>query len=168
MWFVFFLILTSLRAEALVEVAFFEVKLRDGSVLQLEKDGRFAHVAIKIENGWLHSHPRKGVEFNSTLEEIGDAKEILSNESIADFSFTEIEHLVGLPYDYAFDWNDPLSSYCSKLVALLLGINPTPMKFEGPYWEKFKKHKAEGLPGVSPDGLYRELKKLGYQSRAVR
>lgn len=157
----------SLTSFAAVDVAFFEVRLRDGTLLQLEKDGRFAHVAIRVGNRWLHSHPRNGVELVDSLREIGDAKQILSSDDEEEISAEIANEVVGLPYDFNFNWDDTTSTYCSKLVAQILGVPPMPMKFDGPYWEKFKKPANEGQPGVSPDGLYRSLKSYGYSARPV-
>ena len=164
--FVFTFLAAVCSAQATVEVAFFEVRMYDGRVLQLEENGLYAHVAIRTPLGWMHSRPGHGVEVAQSLKDIGNAKEVLVSRWTPDIEANIALSLIGVPYDNEFNWDDRHSTYCSKLVAQLLGVPPNPMQFTGPYWEKLKTpHPSEGKPGISPDELYRELINLGYASR---
>lgn len=163
------LIISPLFAEARIEVAFLEAWTRSGSKVELEKGDRFAHVAILHRGFWLHSSPRNGTELvNKSGIDIqvfykNEITEVLVNDDVADLTDAQVNELLGQPYDFKFRWDDHLSSYCSKLVGKLLAIQPLPMRFDGSYFQGIK-NLPIGEPGLSPDGVYRELIKRGYTS----
>lgn len=163
--FLFILMFTTV-AQARIEVAFLEAWTPTGKKVELEKGGRFAHVAIRYQQQWLHAYPTNGVELVYTFHVFGDSAkvtEILIDERLPDLTAVEIARFIGLPYDFKFRWEDTYGSYCSKLIAKLLGVLPEPMKFDGSYWNGIK-DLPRGEPGISPDGLYRQLKLRGFIS----
>lgn len=157
-----------LNANARIEVAFLEAWSRNGKKVELEKGDRFAHVAIKYDGLWLHAAPRNGTELVSEINVFpkDEITEILVDDSAADLTDQEVRMLIGTPYDFHFRWDDTYGTYCSKLVAKLLNIQPQPMKFDGSYFNGIK-NLPVGEPGISPDGVYRELKLRGYSSHRV-
>lgn len=145
---------------ASVKVAFFRSYDRNGKLIQLEPGGQFSHVAISYENQWLHVHPVRGVELIeslSTLKDIGEVGEVLVVKDRPDLQSSDIENLLGLPYDFRFAWDNPKATYCSKLVGQLLEIQPSPMSFETDYW-KGREPLPHGELGLSPDDIYLELR----------
>lgn len=51
-----------ISASAQTKLVFFKVYKPDGRLLQLEKEGTFAHLALQVPGGWLHAHPLRGFE----------------------------------------------------------------------------------------------------------
>jgi hypothetical protein len=152
---------------ARIEVAFLEAWTSTGKKVELEKDGRFAHVAIRYEGQWFHASPRKGAELTTDIKVFGPDRtllsEILVDDDAPDLTGAQIAEVIGLPYDFKFRWEDEYGTYCSKLVGKLLQVPPTPMTFDGSYWNGIK-NLPWGEPGISPDGLYKVLKARGYIS----
>lgn len=144
-------------SNAAIEVAFIEVRDRNGKLVQLEPDGRFAHIAISYHGKWLHSHPYRGVELvdEKELLKIGSIGETTVVSSTKDLDSTLVSALIGRPYDREFSWTNE-SYYCSELVAKLLDIPPEPMDFSSPIWPK-EYQKLNGQLGSSPDDIYRAL-----------
>jgi hypothetical protein len=163
------LLLVSLAAEARVEVAFIEAWTRAGKKVELEKGDRFAHVAIKYDGLWLHSSPTNGTELVADFQVFAKNRiaEILVDEQTDDLTPAEVAAVIGMPYDFKFRWSDDYGTYCSKLVAKFLIVNPQPMRFDGSYFAGIK-NLPRGEPGVSPDGLYRKLIKRGYSVIIVK
>ena len=158
------LFLAPIYGLASVNVAFLELRTYDGKVVQLEPNGQFAHMAISYHGNWLHSHPYRGVEIISQeeLEKIGNIKAIVAIPEIDSLNESLVDNYLGKPYDSSFSWSDD-KIYCSELIAKILKINPLPMKFESKFWpEKF--HKLKGKFGISPDDIFKYLKKHGYQN----
>ncbi len=146
-----------LTASAVVEVAFIEMRTPDGKVLQLEKGGRFAHIAISYRGQWLHAHPFYGVEVveSEKLERIGVIKEVLTVSELVSLDNEEVARFLGKPFDSSYSWSDE-KIYCSELVGKLLRLKPLPMDFSAEVWpERYRK--LNGAPGLSPDGIYRIL-----------
>ncbi len=154
LWRLLFVILFASQAYADTKIAFLELRTYDGKILQLEPNGRFAHVAISYGDKWLHAHPLRGVELVnlSILEKVGKIKAVVS-VSVNSLSDNAVKRFLGKPYDSQFSWTDE-GIYCSELIAKLLGIAPKPMRFRGPYWPA-EYRKREGEPGISPDELAR-------------
>lgn len=154
-------------AAAEVKVAFFELYDLRGNRVELEKGSRFAHVAISYGKGWIHAHPQRGVVYDLKLESIAPHYTIISNPSIPALTYAQVRRFLGLPYDSTFTWSDPFSTYCSKLIAQLLDIPPQPMDFSASHWgPQYKKY--HGLPGISPDKVYRSLLQRNYNQSAKR
>lgn len=148
-----------------VKVAFLEVRTRDGKNLQLEKNTQFAHVAISYNGQWLHTHPYRGVELvnRRKLEEIGVITAVIDIPDYQEPRKVFVESILGTPYEITFSWESD-RYYCSKLVGKILGLEAEPMNFDAPGWpEKFKKY--NGLPGISPQGVFNQLVKRGYPVR---
>ena len=153
-----FLMFTSSFAKADVKVAFIEFYTHDGKLVQLEPNGRFAHIAISYRDGWLHAHPWRGVEWISTenLAKMGKIADVVDLSSAREVSEATADRYLGKPYDSDYSWSDD-KIYCSELVAKILNLSPEPMHFDPKLWpEKF--WKFEGLPGLSPDKIYKRLK----------
>jgi hypothetical protein len=154
------LALASLCSTA-AEVAFLEVYYPDGERVQLEQGGHFAHIAIKYGKMWLHAHPDRGVDLVSDLHPFGIVRVILRNPSVPDPTAAQVERWLGKAFDYSFSWNHALATYCTRLVAEILGINPKPMSFMSGHWQ-YSRHKPIGQVGLSPDDLFAELLDRGY------
>lgn len=140
---------------AQVHVAFFEQYNPQKQLIRLEPNGRFFHIAISYEGGWLHAHPFHGVVAVSDVKQIGRPAVVLSNAWMPALTIEQIRPFVGLSYDPRFRWEDQKSSYCSKLVGQLLGLKPRPMHFEAIHWARL--FKTQGELGLSPDDVYEEL-----------
>ena len=151
-----FCLLLAVQASANVQVGFLEIRRPDGSLVLLEPNGRFAHVALRIGSRWLHSHPQNGVEWVDEVEmrRIGQVTAV-QNISYPPFNPQDLESLVGRPYDFAYSWTD-LAFYCSELVGKLLGLEPKPMFFDPHLWPPAFSH-LNGQPGLSPDGIAKAL-----------
>ena len=155
------LALPAVSAHASVQVAFLEFYTPEGKLVQLEPGGRFAHVAISYRGGWLHSHPFRGVEVITTegLSRMGKITSVVNLPQLKEIPETTAARFLGRPYDAEFSWSDE-KVYCSELIAKIFGLTPEPMHFDPKLWpEKYRK--LEGLPGLSPDKVYRRLLKVG-------
>lgn len=131
-----------------VQVAFFEKRTKDGQLAPIEPGGHLYHVAIQIEDRWLESHPFYGVREVADLRQIGDLYSIV--ELDREVAIEKYRAEFGKPYSLADSWDSTKSTYCSKLVAQVLDIKPLQMK------------SREGW-GISPDGLYRVLKRAPHR-----
>ncbi|MBO9665605.1 MAG: hypothetical protein J7501_02180 [Bdellovibrio sp.] len=150
-------------ANASVKVAFFEARDANGKIVTMEKGGRFIHVAISVGNKWMHAHPYWGVQLVDSLKKIGDPAVILTDESVADLNESQVQKYLRQKYDSSFSWEDHDKTYCSKLIANILQISPSPMQFTGTVWQFQNRARAQGV-GVSPDDVFNELKSRGYHS----
>lgn len=161
--FLWMALLFATQAHGEIQVAFFECYDWYGNLVQLEKAGRYCHVAISCRSGWLHAHPARGVEVKSDLKQLGIGKValILLDETQRPLDSVTVDRLLGLPYDQTFHWSTEKGTYCSKLVGKLLHLKPEEMVFETPYWEKFHELPTNEL-GLSPDDVFRQLRELGW------
>jgi hypothetical protein len=142
------------------QVAFLEV-IEDGKTVQLEPGGQFFHVAIRYKDKWLHAHTYHGVSLVESLDRYGDNAVVLTNSNVPDPSDELVAKLLGRKFDFSFRWNDPESTYCTKLVAEILGVPPRPMTFAAPIWQTLP-HGNSGELGLSPDELFHDLVNRGY------
>ncbi len=144
---------------AATKVAFLEVRNGRGQLVQLEPRFPYAHMAISIDDEWLHAHPASGVELVSekALSRYGRITEVI--EVPEDFEFHQelVDIFIGQPYDKEFSWNNQ-SLYCSELVAKMLGIAPVPMIFDPQFWPQ-DYLRLNGKPGISPGLVYRKIRK---------
>lgn len=156
------------KAQAQVAIAFLEVKAPDGRSLQLVKNGRFAHVAISYKGYWLHTDPYRGVEVVSQfdLEKIGVLTTTIVVSDHPEPSDGFVRSIIGTPYERNFTWNSPYF-YCSKLVAVFLGLRPIPMEFNPSVWGPAYA-RLNGQPGISPDEVFSQLIRKGYQEQQIR
>jgi hypothetical protein len=150
---IFFFLLFSLSVRATVTVAFFRFYDQAGQLIVLTPDGPFAHVAILTDVGWLHSSPANGVELLDNLEKIGEDYIIIKNKELPDVKYEDIKKYLGLKYDRSFTWENSNSSYCSKLIANILNIQPKPMSFEAKAW-KGSVQSQKGKLGLSPNDIF--------------
>lgn len=159
---IFLFFSSSFIVNAQTKLAFIKVYQSNGTLLQLEENGEFTHIAISIDNRWLHAHPSRGVEFVDTIEEIGYLKFeviMLENKQLS-LSEGSYSRFLNLPYDGDFIWTDD-AIYCSELIAKILGIKPTPMTFSARVWGG--EHPSKGLLGISPDEIFNEAKNIGFR-----
>lgn len=154
------LLLLPLFCFASVDVAFVELRGSDGRLLQLERNGQFAHVAIAYQGQWLHSHPLYGVEVISdeSLAQMG-AMTVVTVPYRDAVAPAEVEKFLGKAYDRVFSWSDD-RIYSSELVAKLLNIEPQPMTFETEFWPP-RFQALAGELGISPDDIFLVLKQRG-------
>ena len=163
-----FLFLISAQALA-SEVAFLEVNGRDGKPIQLEPGGRFMHVAIRYKSQWLHAHAQGGVELVDSLKGFGDKILYLENPNIPDPAYEDFEYWLGRRFDYTYTWGNPIATYCTRLLAELLNIEPAGMNFDSGHWGLHAyREEAIGKVGLSPDDLYKILIDLGYNPECER
>jgi len=161
------LCLCSFSAKAKVKVAFFEAYDYTGEVIRLLPKSEFFHVAIQIEGVWYHTDQEDGVTVLKPFKNFSylgpeyKLKAILFNESI-DISQSSIAPFLGLPFDFYYNWFDDTTVCCTELVAKLIDIEPSQSFFASQYWEPASGLKRGGL-GISPDELYTELLKRGFQ-----
>lgn len=154
---------------AKVTIAFIEVRLPDGRLLQMEPGGRFSHIAISYRGLWLHAHPYRGVELITTeqlknLDRSGFVilKSLPNHEEITE---TELATYLDKPFDSNFSWESE-AYYCSKLVAKILKIVPKPMTFSAAGWPEAFKSKA-GQLGISPDEIYQEIASESFRRQSI-
>lgn len=173
----FFLLITQ-RSEATVRVAFFEGQWPNGRVIHLSPGEKFFHVAIKIDGLWYQSTPGKVVAPIKSFK-VGAGmvlSEVLETSQL-NLTAEDVEPFLGQEFDFTFSWASRVKTYCSKLVANILGIKPTGMTFRGRHWRGSKKLKRlrKNSMGISPDELYKALIQEGfikvydrYQPRVLR
>lgn len=158
--FVFFVLLYHTLCLAEVEVLFVQKKDFQGNVVRLQPHEDFYHVALVTPYGLLNARPYYGVEFLNSLDDLGYPDYSVTVLRLSgDIKYQQYHHYLGLPYDSEFDWDDK-AIYCSELVAKILNIAPSPMRFEGDHWPRRLRDK-QGLPGLSPDLLFHKLRLLG-------
>jgi len=139
-----------------VEVAFLEVFYPNGKRVEMEPGGRFSHTAIRVGSMWLHAHPHRGVQLVESLADYGHTITILVNPAIPEPSPAEVASWLGKPFDRSYQWGDPSKTYCSRLIADLLGICANPSTFAGAHW-KTKEILPTATLGLSPDDLFASL-----------
>jgi hypothetical protein len=145
------------------EVVFIEVH-KDGHAIQLEPNGRFYHVAIRYKNQWLHAHTHRGVDLVNDIRPYGDRFLIVKNSLVPDPSPEFVEQWLGKPFDRGYHWDNPLATYCARLIADLFSIEPQVMLFQAPHWaQHFNRHSRER--GLSPDELYEALIARGFKAK---
>lgn len=156
-------LLFSLSVKARVTVAFIEMRNWHGQVIQLEPGGRFAHSAISYKGLWLQAHPVRGVELVSIeqIRKMGEIKEFVDVPNLEELDDDKVSSLLGKPFDHGYIWDDE-KIYCSELIAKLLDLPTKPMVFSDSWPKSYQD--LNGLPGLSPDGVYQQLKQQKAQS----
>jgi len=139
-----------------VTIAFFEKFDAKGKRIELEKGGRFFHLAILYKDKWLHADSFYGVSLEDQLptQKYGKVTTLLHAQDL-EVSETWLQEFLGKPYDSTYTWGDD-KMYCSELIAKLLHIPPVPMKFDGEYWEG-RNSLPWGELGASPDYVFQYL-----------
>lgn len=145
----------STATQAQIKIAFLEQYNQNGELVQYEPGGRFVHTAVQfpeIAPLWLNAYPREGVALIDweTLSTRGVIAKVI--ETPHTMTLSQIQPYWGKPFDYKYSWSDE-AIYCTELIGKVLGIAPTPMKLNKKFWPPSYWH-IEGLPGISPDGLY--------------
>ena len=160
--FVSILIFASFATYARVEIAFIPLRDANGTVVQFENGGRFAHVAVSFNGFWFHAHPKNGVELTRDLSDFGDEVVFLTHDNFNEPAEAFVWGELGKPFSYLKLWHDKNYTYCSKLIAQAYGIPPSPMTFSSKNWRNIN-----GLPkgalGSSADKLFRIFLSLGFQ-----
>lgn len=152
----------SLNAQ--IKIAFIKVYKPDCSLLYLESNFEYSHVAISYKDGWLNAHPKHGVQFTSLLEELDFPKieyHIIENPFMPELTEQEVGRFIGKPYNNLYDWYANDKYYCTELIAKLLDVPPKPMFFDPRYWPE-KYQKLNGKPGMSPFSLLKKLLKRDF------
>lgn len=150
-----------------VQVALIKIYRPDCSVLYLEPNFAYAHIAISYEGGWINAHPKHGVQLTKTLEELDFPKhesfiwEAPKSLNLKPLSAVQAEKYRGLEYDRSFNWCSNDALYCSELVAKIMQLPPQPMVFDPKIWPK-EYWKLNGRPGISPFLLFKEMLELGF------
>lgn len=137
------IVLTSSLAHAKVQIAFFEKRNARGELTPIEPGGHLWHLAIQNQGQWMHAHPFFGVIEADDVRKVGQLFSVIEIDQ--DIPRERYEAERGKKFSMTDPWHSSETTYCSKLVAKILGIPPQPMLNE------------EGL-GISPDDLYKILK----------
>ena len=151
------ILLFSVSVQAKVIVAFIEMRNYYGQIIQLEPGSRFAHSAISYKGQWLQAHPVRGVELVSIdkIRKMGEIKEMLEVPDLEELDEQKVLSMLGKPFDHGYVWDDE-KIYCSELIGKLLGLPTKPMVFSDSWPKQYQD--LNGLPGLSPDGIYELLK----------
>lgn len=148
-------LLTCLQASAEIRVAFIEMTDPRGRRVELEPGGRFAHVAVSTETGWLHAYPPGPVRIANEGELKAMGKITIITLDRPALTLRESHKFIGKAYDNTYSWSDD-KIYSSELVGKLLNIEPLAMDFSGDYW-RGRRPAPEQEKGLSPDDIYRSL-----------
>jgi hypothetical protein len=147
-----------------VRVAFFIGLDHEKRQIELSPGDSYFHVAIQIEGQWYHASVDFGVSKVKELLSLSDEslylKVILESTSLV-VSQDAIAPFLGLPFDYTHSWSRQDATNCTKFIAKILGVEPSPMTFESSYWRLSKGTKKNEL-GLSPDELYEALINKGF------
>jgi hypothetical protein len=157
-WIIALVFIAGLPLAASTRVAFIEFLDSKGIPIPLEAGGRFGHIAISYEDGWLHAHPRGEVRVVSEKELRATGRLALIIELPESFQIPKqlVQTYLGRPYDPNFSWSDE-KLYCSELVGKLLGFSPEPMDFSSDYWRGYP-HQILDRDGLSPDDIHKKLR----------
>ncbi len=142
-------LLGSLDSRAQTTVYFFEYRMPNGQVYSFDPGGRFYHAALKYQDQILEAHPFYGAHLTSDLNKVGHLVAILQSHKVVKDFDAKVQAQLGKAFNLYSPWDDPNSTQCSKLIGQIIGVSP--VLVEG------------GNLSLSPDTLYRELKKLGFK-----
>jgi hypothetical protein len=144
-----FALLGSLNGKAQTTVYFFEYRMPNGQVYSFDPGGRFYHAALKFHDQILEAHPFYGARLTGDLDKVGHLVAILhSKKTVKDFD-AKVQAQLGKAFNLYSPWDDQNSTQCSKLIGQIIGVSPVPV--------------VGGNISLSPDTLYRELKKRGFK-----
>ncbi|MBC7458472.1 MAG: hypothetical protein H7235_09350 [Bdellovibrionaceae bacterium] len=142
-------ILASLGANADTTVYFFEHRRPNGQIDSFDLGGRFYHAALKYHDQILEAHPYYGAHLTSDLDQVGHLVAILHSQKTVKNFDAKVQAQLGKPFNLYSAWDDQNSTQCSKLIGQIIGVSPVPVQ--------------DGSLSLSPDTLYRELKKRGFK-----
>lgn len=150
-------------------VALLEI-YENGRLVQFEPDGQFGHCAIQVKHGWLHAHPRVGVQVTDDLSSFGVNPEVWTNPAFADPTPEQIARYLKMHFNYDLKWthDDDKTTYCSRLVGELLGLKPKAAYFMGPAFELSHVVPSFGEVGLSPDDVQEAIESLGFRRIPAR
>jgi hypothetical protein len=112
------------------------------------------HAAISYKGLWLHAHPYYGIKLSSNFEilKTGFPHTEIILENAQEPSFQFVKKSVQQTFDLFSPWTSKKTTYCSKLIAKWLNIEPSPMSFNDPFWPK-EALIHRGSLGISPKDL---------------
>ena len=159
-------VLLPLMSWARLRVAFVEMQGPNGRRIELEPGGTFAHVAVEYGNHWLQTYPPGPAKLISweTLRLYGQVT-VLTLEDSSALTETQVQKILGQPYDYQFSWTSN-ALYSSELVGKILNLEPTKMTFESEFWKDRPKPQASEK-GLSPDDIFKILSRRPASIRQV-
>lgn len=136
-------------ASAGTTVYFFEYRNQSGDVVSFDPWGRFYHAAMQTPDGIIEAHPYFGVHIVKNLSKIHYrlAGALYHIKDVPNLS-QKIHNELGKSFELYSHWDNPKTTQCSKLIGQIIGVSPVPV--EG------------NMISLSPDTLYRELKKMGF------
>lgn len=144
-----------------VEIAFLKQFDAAGNPIVLVENEAYSHVAIKVQNKWLHAIPYYGVILSDSLERFGEVSFILSNESIEEPDSAFLESVLGKKYFLFSDWNNFDEFNCTKLIGVFLDLEPKPLIIQESIWgHRFDQYKDR--LGLSIGELQLQLNERGY------
>lgn len=161
----FFLIfIISSESFATVRVAFLEAVNRNGLPVQLSPGEQFYHVAIEVDGLWYDSLPKRQVIGRAKLQiPSGTFLSLVVEHADIVIPKERVRRFVGWEFDFSYSWTKSGKTYCSRLVANILGVEPSPMLFMGPHWRMSNVSKSQaGKLGISPDELLGALKEMNF------
>lgn len=132
-----------------------------GRPVEYEQGGRFHHVALRFGDSFFHAHPVRGAEWTMDFSDLGTILAELEVPKSQSVLRSDVNKWEGLSYDPRFRWEDNDTTYCSKLIAQIFDIAPSPMSFSGRHWQN-KRHLPRGALGLSPDDVYAALIAKGF------
>lgn len=142
-------------------VAFFEYP-PETKGMRFEQGGRFFHLALQTELGWIHAIQKGGVQLIQEPLPLPLGEILILTDPKYALTTTEVESVMGLQFSTWSEWDDPKTMSCSKLVGKLLQLIPKPMDFSTNYWKQIEAiypniRLPHGRLGISPDEVYRQL-----------
>ena len=145
-------LLAALEAQAQTTVYFFEYRV-DEEVYSFDPGGRFYHAALKYQDQILEAHPYYGAHLVNDLVQVGHLVAVLhSQKSVKNFD-AKVKAQLGKAFDLYSPWKDATTTQCSKLIGQIIGVSPVLV--------------SDGTVSLSPDTLYRELKKRGFKDAPI-
>ncbi len=146
-------LLAALDSQAQTTVYFFESRVGD-KVYSFDPGGRFYHSALKYREQILEAHPYYGAHLVSGLQEVNyHLVAILKSQKTVKNFDAKVKAQLGKPFNLYSRWEDPNSTQCSKLIGQIIGVSPVLV--------------SDGTISLSPDTLYRELKKRGFKEAPI-
>jgi hypothetical protein len=148
-------------SSAEIEIVFFQHRDTNGNILSPETNGRFYHSAIKTDKGWLQAAPYSGVIIEKNLNKMtSKIAVIIKNDKLPVLTVKDYGPYLEIPFDFEYRWENPNQTYCSKLIANLLNIQPLPIK-NSKVFSQTNKITINDTIGLSPDDLYNILTTSG-------
>lgn len=156
-----FITLNALTTQA-AEVAFIMSYTPSGKPIIYE--GQFSHVAIKVQDRWLHAHPYHKIHLADDIEFFGPETIVLENPDYPEPSEDYVKEQLKKSFNIFARWNHPNQTYCSKLVGQYFNVPPTRMFYSAEEWRGTLARQHVGQYGLSPNDIFDHLKnKLNFK-----